>query len=220
MSGSDNKLPSSELDLVRRILALARTGLHFSGPQYRSDENREFERERYDEIVQLASQWLANHSNAPIGELLASWTADDGYVTPKVDVRGAVFRENRVLLVRERSDGKWTLPGGWGDVNETPQQGVEKEIQQESGFTAKAIKLAAVYDRRTRNVPPSIFYIWKLFFICELTGGEPRVSNETDAVDFFPLDSLPPLSTGRVVQWQIERMYAHHRNPSLPTEFE
>jgi ADP-ribose pyrophosphatase YjhB (NUDIX family) len=141
-------------------------------------------------------------------------------VTPKVDVRGAVFRDNRILLVRERSDGKWTLPGGWGDVNETARQCVEKEIQQESGFTAKATKLAAVYDRRTRNVPASIFYIWKLFFICELTGGEPRVSNETDAVDFFPLDALPPLSTGRVVQWQIERMYAHYRDPSLPAEFE
>jgi ADP-ribose pyrophosphatase YjhB (NUDIX family) len=211
---------STELDLMRRVLALARTGLHFTGTQYRSDGSREFDRERYEEIGQLAAQWLASHSHAPLGALLSAWQADDGYVTPKVDVRGAAFRNDRVLLVRERSDGKWTLPGGWGDVNETPSQGVEKEILQESGFTARAVKLAAVYDRRTRNAPPSIFYIWKLFFLCEITGGEPRISNETDAVDFFPLDALPPLSTGRVVQSQIERMYAHHRDPSLPTDFD
>jgi ADP-ribose pyrophosphatase YjhB (NUDIX family) len=152
--------------------------------------------------------------------LLAAWKADDGYVTPKIDVRGAVFQDDQILLVRERSDGKWTLPGGWADVNETPTQAVEKEIMQESGFIAKAVKLAAVYDRNLHNPPPSFFHGWKLFFLCDRVGGEARISDETDAVDFFTLDSLPPLSKGRTVEWQIERMYVHHRDRSLPTEYD
>jgi ADP-ribose pyrophosphatase YjhB (NUDIX family) len=208
------------LDLLRQVLALSGTGLHFTGTQYRSDDSREYDRERYEEIGKLAAQLLALQSNAPVSEIIKAWHADDGYVTPKVDTRGAIFQGNRVLLVRERSDGKWTLPGGWGDVNETPSQAVEKEIEQESGYTAKAIKLAAVFDRRKRNIPNSIFYIWKLFFICEITGGAPRFSNETDGVEFFPIDALPALSTGRTVQWQIERMYAHHLDRTLATEFD
>jgi ADP-ribose pyrophosphatase YjhB (NUDIX family) len=211
---------ANNLDLLRRVLALAGTGLHFTGTQYRSDDSREYDRERYAEIGTLAAQLIALQSNTPTDDLIKAWQADDGYVTPKVDTRGAIFQGNRVLLVRERSDGKWTLPGGWGDVNESPSQAVEKEIEQESGYTAKAIKLAAVFDRRKRNIPNSIFYIWKLFFICEITGGAPRLSNETDGVEFFPIDALPALSTGRTVQWQIERMYAHHLNRSLATEFD
>jgi ADP-ribose pyrophosphatase YjhB (NUDIX family) len=210
----------NSLDLTRRILALAGTGLHFTGTQYRSDDSREYDRERYAEIGTLAAQLIALQTNAPTDDLIKAWQADDGYVTPKVDTRGAIFQGNRVLLVRERSDGKWTLPGGWGDVNESPSQAVEKEIEQESGYAAKAVKLAAVYDRRKRNIPNSIFYIWKLFFICEITGGAPRLSNETDGVEFFPIDALPELSTGRTVQWQIERMYAHHLDRSLATEFD
>jgi len=208
------------LDLVRRILALARTGLHFTEAQYRSDNNRAFDQDRYEEIGKLAAELAAAMANAPVDAVLGAWLADDGYVTPRVDVRGAIVRDDKILLVRERSDGKWTLPGGWADVNETPSQAVEKEIEQESGYTAKAVKLAAIYDRRIHNSPPSIFYIYKLFFVCELTGGAPRISNETDAVEFFPLDKLPELSTGRAVQWQIERMFAHHYDRTLPTEFD
>src|SRR5687768_1509579 len=103
------------LDLMRRIAALARTGLHFTGPQYRSDGSREFDRERYEEIGQLINELLTMHVAARPQDLLTAWHADDGYITPKVDVRGAVFRDDRILLVRERSDGKWTLPGGWAD---------------------------------------------------------------------------------------------------------
>lgn len=211
---------SESIDLLRRILALSRTGLHFTGEQYRTDDSRTFDAERYEEIGQLAAQLVSQQVNAPVAEILKAWHADDGYVTPKVDVRGALFRDSKILLVRERSDGKWTLPGGWADVNETPSQAVLKEIEQESGFTARVVKLAAIYDRRTHNYPASVFYIWKLFFLCDLTGGEARISNETDAVEFFPLDALPELSTGRTVARQIERMYAHHLNRDLPAEFD
>ena len=124
------------------------------------------------------------------------------------------------LLVRESTDGKWTLPGGWADVNDTPRRAVEKEIEQESGFTAHAVKIAAVYDRNAHDHPPYLFHAWKIFFICDITGGEARTSYETTAVDFFPVTALPELSAGRSTAAQIRRMYEHHLHRDWPTEFD
>ena len=174
---------SSTLDLARRLLALSQTGLHFCQEQY--------DRERYEEIGEIAAKLLALDSNRDVQKLRELWVAEEGYATPKIDVRGAIFRDQTVLLVRERVDGKWTLPGGWADVNDSPAYAVEKEIEQESGFTAKAIKLAAVLDRNKHNHPAFLFHIWKIFFICEITGGEPRESYETTGVDFFPSMHCP-----------------------------
>ena len=202
----------ASLDLARRLLALAQTGLHFT-PQ-------EYDRERYREIITIATSLLQNESQIPAQRLRETWFVEDGYATPKMDVRGAIFRDDRVLLVRETMDGKWTLPGGWADVNDSPSHAVEKEIEQESGFTARAIKLAALYDRNKHEHPPYLFHAWKAFFICEITGGEARVSHETDGVDFFALNALPELSTGRSTAAQIRRMYEHHRHREWPTEFD
>jgi len=215
-----SEIDSNTLNLLRRLFALSRTGLHFAGNEYRPDANATFDRERYEEIGDIAAQLIALHTDAPLAEIHKAWRDDDGYVTPKIDVRGAVFRDDKILLVRERSDGKWTCPGGWADLNELPTQSVEKEIREESGFVAKAVKVAAVYDRNLRNPPASIFHSWKCFFICEIVGGAPQLSDETDGVDFFAHDALPDLSLGRTNPWQIERMYAHHRDRTLPTEFD
>jgi ADP-ribose pyrophosphatase YjhB (NUDIX family) len=160
--------------------------------------------------------------NIAPGQLQGLWQGDEGYATPKVDVRGGVFQQDKVLLVRERSDGKWTLPGGWVDVGDSPSFAVEREIREESGYLAKAVKLAALYDRNNpaHGHPPSILHIYKLFFICEMNGGTATVSNETDAVDFFAVSALPPLSVGRATQAQIQRLYQHQLNRGLPTEFD
>src|SRR5882757_9337390 len=123
---------SSSLAIGRRLLALSQTGLHFSQDA--------FDRERYEEIAALAAQLLATEVAAAPEQILGSWRLEEGYATPKIDVRGAVFRDDKILLVRERSDGKWTLPGGWADVNDCPSHAVEKEIEQESGFVARAVK--------------------------------------------------------------------------------
>lgn len=201
------------LDLARRLLALAQTGLHFTKDQY--------DRERYEEVAQIASQLLARETELAAADILARWQADDGYITPKIDVRGACFREDgRVLLVRERCDGGWTLPGGWADVNDTPSWAVEKEIEQESGFTARAAKVAAVYDRNKHGHPHYLFHAWKVFFICDITGGSPRESTETDGVDFYDVNDLPSLSLGRSTGAQIQLMLEHHRNRALPTAFD
>ena len=203
---------SSVLDLSRRLLALSQTGLHFTAEEY--------DRERYREIGDIATRLLELHSNVAADAVRQAWFVEDGYATPKVDVRGAIFRDNRVLLVRERVDGKWTVPGGWADVNDAPSSAILKEIEQESGFTARVLKLAAIYDRNKRNHPAYLFHSWKLFFVCEITGGEARTSYETTAVEFFPLDALPELSTGRSNAEQIRRMHQHHLDPTLPTEFD
>lgn len=203
---------SKTLTHARRLLALAQTGLHFT--------QEEYDRERYRELIDIATQLLAQESKRPPDELRATWFVEDGYATPKIDVRGAIFRGDEVLMVRERIDGKWTLPGGWADVNDSPAYAVEKEIQQESGFTARAVKLAAVYDRNKHEHPPYLFHAWKFFFLCEITGGEMRMSYETTDVAFVPVHSLPELSTGRATAAQIRRMYEHAQHPEWPTEFD
>jgi ADP-ribose pyrophosphatase YjhB (NUDIX family) len=203
---------SSTLELVRRLLALAQTVLHFSAEEY--------DRERYREAADIAARLLALESNRSADDLRRTWFVEDGYATPKIDVRGMIFRGDQVLMVRERIDGKWTVPGGWADVNDSPAQAVEKEIEQESGFTARAVKLAAVYDRNKHEHPPYLFHAWKMFFICEIVSGAPRTSYETTAVEFAPLHALPELSTGRATATQIRRMYEHHLHRDWPTEFD
>lgn len=206
------------LDLSRKLLALAQSGLHFTRDPY--------DKERYEEIARIASELLAAESPGGLAvtpaAILELWQRDRGYVTPKIEVRGAIFREkdaiSEVLLVRETIDGKWTLPGGWVDVNEGPRQAIEKEILQESGYIAEVVKLAAVYDKLRHEHPPSLFHTWKLFFLCEITGGQPRFSLETDGIEFFALDALPELSMPRTTPAQIARMHVHYLNPGLPTD--
>jgi ADP-ribose pyrophosphatase YjhB (NUDIX family) len=199
------------LTIAREMSAMAQTGLTFTQDP--------FDRQRYQRLRELAALMLAQGSPEEYAAILESLNREYGYATPKVDVRGAAFREDQVLLVREISDGLWTLPGGWADVNQSAGACVVREIFEESGFTARALKLAAVYDYQKRNRPHSKDSIYKLFFICELTGGEARPSNETSEVAFFARDALPPLSQGRSTAEQIGRMFEHRDSP-LATDFD
>jgi ADP-ribose pyrophosphatase YjhB (NUDIX family) len=134
-----------------------------------------------------------------------------------------VFQSDEILLVKERRDGLWTLPGGFADVNDAPSEAIEREIREESGYEARAVKLAMVYDKRRHDHPPSPRHTYKLFFLCELTADAPsgQPDNEVDDVQFFARDSLPEqLSTGRTTRSQLEAAFAHHDDPSLPTEFD
>jgi len=203
---------STTLALARRLLALSQSGLHYTPLEY--------DRERYREVIEIAARLLEVESGHAPEQLRQTWFVEDGYATPKIDVRGAIFRDGQVLLVRETADGMWTMPGGWADVNDSPSSAVEKEIEQESGFTARAVKLAALYDRNKHEHPPYLFHAWKAFFICDILSGEARTSNETDGVEFFSLDALPQLSTGRATVRQIRRMYEHHLHREWPTEFD
>jgi ADP-ribose pyrophosphatase YjhB (NUDIX family) len=204
------------LNWARELQAIAQTGLAFSKDAY--------DRQRYGAIRSLAARILAEHSEAECSHIEALFTQQAGYATPKVDVRGAVFRnDGGILLVREIADaGRWTLPGGWADVNESPSECVIREVREESGFEVAVRKLAAVYDRdRHGHVPLHAFHVYKLFFICEIAGGAPRPGLETSEVGFFTTDNLPDdLSAGRVRQHQMRRMMEHWRSPELPTDFD
>lgn len=202
------------LENFRSLQALARTGLHFCKDEY--------DRERYAAIERIAAELLAAGAGAEPAELLSEWSREGGYVTPKVEVRGAVFRpaDGKVLLVRETVDGLWTLPGGWADVNDSPSGAIRKEIEQESGFRVRVLKLAALYDRDAHGHTPSLHHSWKAFFLCEIEGGEARGSYETDEVGFFDPDDLPPMSVGRCTPRQVTRMRQHFLRPEIPTDFD
>lgn len=201
------------LTIARELQALAQTGLTFTKDP--------FDLQRFQRTRELAAQLMALGSGADAEKILSLFKRDTGYATPKVDVRGAAFDEERILLVQEASDGAWTLPGGWADVNQTPAECVEREIYEESGFRARATKLVAVCDyRRSGHPPRHRDSIYKMFFLCDITGGAPRISDETTAVAFFGRDELPPLSLGRVTHAQIDRVYRHRAEVHLPTEFD
>jgi ADP-ribose pyrophosphatase YjhB (NUDIX family) len=201
------------LTIAREVRALAQTGLAFTTDT--------FDRQRYQRLQELAAQLMAQGSATEQEAIVRLLRDEKGYATPKVDVRGAAFLEDRILMVRETSDGKWTLPGGWADVNQTAGECVVREIAEESGFAAKALKLAAVYDYQRSNRPSRhMDSIYKLFFICEITGGAARASEETSEVAFFARADLPPLSLGRSNAEQIDRMFHHREHMALPTDFD
>lgn len=202
---------SKQVEWAQQIAALAKTGLHYT--------HNDYDGERYRALLDIAAQMLADAAHADAAEVALLLAADDGYITPKVDVRGAVFMDDKILLVREAADGLWTLPGGWADVGDAPSQAVEREIREESGYETKAVKLLALEDRRRRH-PPLIHAVYKVAFLCELIGGAAQTSSETTAVGWFGEDEIPPLSLGRVTARQIRRWFQHYRQPDLPSEFD
>jgi ADP-ribose pyrophosphatase YjhB (NUDIX family) len=199
---------------AREIQATAQTGLAFTSDVY--------DRQRYERLRQLAAEIMAAGAGIGSEAVEALFAEQTGYATPKVDVRGAVFQDGRVLLVQERADpGRWALPGGWADVNRSPSECVVAEVREEAGLDVRPVKLAAVYDRaRHPHVPPRPFHVYKMFFICEIVGGKPSPGLETEDVAFFDVDRLPPLSIGRVLEHQIRRMLDHAKSPTLPTDFD
>lgn len=200
------------LEWAQRLQAIAQNGLTYS--------DNPFDIERYQQIRAVAAEILSTHSQLDADKILDLFNREEGYATPKVDVRAAVFRENEILLVKEREDGCWTLPGGWVDVGEAPSQAIVREVYEESGYQTQAIKLLAVYDRNLHGHPPIRHHVYKLFFLCQLLGGTPTKSFETEEVNFFKEQAIPQLSLTRVVPSQITRLFEHYRNPHWSTDFD
>jgi len=202
------------LSWARSLRSLAQAGLSYSpGP---------YDLERYEKVLSIAAEIVADHTGAGVPEVTALFAAERGYETPKVDVRGVVFREGRLLLVRELADhGRWTLPGGWADVGDRPSEAVEREVREESGYDVRAVKLLAVHDRRLHgHTPPALWGIYKLYFLCELLGGGPQASIETSGAAFFAEEEIPELSLGRTTPEVIARLFDHARHPDWLTDFD
>jgi ADP-ribose pyrophosphatase YjhB (NUDIX family) len=200
------------LDWARRLNALAQTGLTFTQDQY--------DIERYTEIRTIAAEMIAHGADADASRVLDLLASDAGYATPKVDVRGVVFGDGKILLVQERSDGLWALPGGWADVGDSPAEAVVREIREESGYETHATKLLALLDRNRHGHPAHVNHIYKVFIRCEILGGSPTTSHEIQGVGFFAEDEIPELSLTRIVPAQIARMFEHQRHPDLPADFD
>jgi ADP-ribose pyrophosphatase YjhB (NUDIX family) len=197
---------------VQRLQAIAQNGLTFA--------DNPFDQERYESICTIAAEIAATHTAADVQQVRQLFAKEIGYATPKVDVRGVVLRQQSILLVRERADGCWTLPGGWVDVWESPSAAVVREVYEESGYQTRALKLLALYDKNKHAHPPSPYHVYKLCFHCELLGGDPSHSKETDGVAFFQIDALPTLSLSRVLPTQITRLFELSQHPEWPTEFD
>ncbi len=202
------------LEWARSLQAISQTGLHFTEEPY--------DRERYEQVGRIAAAILATHSTLPEAEILQLNVVEFGYATPKVDVRGVVFKDSKILLVRETADqGRWTLPGGWADVNESPSEAVAREVLEESGYVVRVVKLLAVWDRdKQRHQPPFPYHVYKLFFLCEIAGGAPRPNLEASEIAFFDQDEIPELSESRVKREQLVRFFEHAGNKDLPTDFD
>ncbi len=200
------------LDWAQRLEMLAQSGLTYGENQY--------DIERYEAVKQIAAEMLAELSQEDLPVIQALVDAQAGYTTPKLDIRGVVFQDDKILLVRELADGGWTLPGGWVDVNEPPSRAAEREVWEESGYEVKATKLLAIYDRNQHGFPPYIFHAYKIYILCEITGGAPADSHETDGARFYAPDEIPPLSLARTTPEVIERMFEHHAHPNWPTDYD
>src|SRR5215831_3124063 len=195
------------LKWAKRLQAIASTGLHFI--------KDDFDRERYREVAAIAQSMLASLGNIPIKRIegLVSDFAK-GYATPKIDVRGAVIEDRKVLLVREKSDGLWTLPGGFADVGLSATENVIKEIREEAGIRASVIGLYSVRHKAKQVYEPDIRDFYKMFFLCRRADKvPPKPGAEIIEATFFARNGLPQLSRGRVIEEDIEAAFVFSENP-------
>jgi len=190
-----------QLDLIKRLKSLAETGLVYV-------EN-EYDKERYNEIREISLQLMGEVSNQPLKVLQDFFLPENDYPTVKVDVRGFVLNDSdEILMAKESVDGRWTIPGGWADIGDSPSEAVRKEIKEETGLDAEVVRLLAIYDKRLHPHPPEPFYIYKIMFFCKIIGGELKAGFDMQGADFFPLDSLPELSKDRILESQLKHLFA------------
>ncbi len=200
------------LKWARQIQAIGQSGLAFTENQY--------DVERYHQLMDIAADILQEYTEVEKQRIVQDFQWQKGYATPKIDVRGAVVRDNKILMVQERVDGKWCLPGGWADVGDMPAAAAEREVLEESGFNVKAVKVVGVYDANRDGRPLEFYHAFKIIFLCEIIDGEPTISFETTAVDFFDFENLPPLSSSRTNHRHLNDVKAHLRDPRLKTIFD
>jgi ADP-ribose pyrophosphatase YjhB (NUDIX family) len=214
----------SLLDLVRNLQVIAQEGLAYSRDPFDLDRFARLRdlaaglAETGPEAVALPADPLPHDGPPPVvpGDAVR---AERGYLTPKLDVRAAVIDDDgRLLLVRENSDGRWALPGGWADVGETLAEGVVREVREETGYVVEVDRLLGVYDRERWGHPPMLHFTLKSVIACRLVGGTATPSPETTAVEWFARDALPPLSVHRNSPELVARVFDHADEPGLPPD--
>ncbi|MEO9512352.1 MAG: NUDIX hydrolase [Flavobacteriaceae bacterium] len=202
-----------QLNLIKRIKAISETGLVYTTDAY--------SRERYEEIKHISLKLMAYMADSPMEVLQDFFMPVKDYPTPKVDVRGFVLNDkNEILMAKESVDGKWTIPGGWADIGNTPSEIAIKEIEEETGIKTKVVRLLAVYDKQVHPHPPEPYYIYKLIFLCRMVGGELKAGFDMLGADFFPLDNLPELSKDRILESQLKHLFQLAKAPDVEVYFD
>jgi len=196
------------LDMARRMQSIAQAGLEYTDNKYDID--------RYEQIRQLSLEIMYRFTELSLENLVGVFASETGYQTPKVDIRGVVFRGDKILMVRESIDGRWSIPGGWADVGLTPFEVARKEVREESGLEVVPERLLAVLDKTRHPHPPDLFHIYKIFILCRETGGELAGGMETLETGFFGPNEFPELSEPRITLEQIQLMYAYKKDPLKP----
>ena len=200
------------LNIAKRLEAIAQTGFTYSKDDY--------DKERYQEIRDISHQIFNHYTDAPFEQIKNLFSTENGYPTPKVDIRGVIFQKKQILLVREKLDGLWALPGGWADIGYTPAEVVVKEVKEEAGLKVKPVKLLAVFDKKCHRHPPSAWHVYKMFIRCTISGGALSPGMETSEVEFFDRDKLPELSVERNTMEQIHLLFEYEQNPEAPARFD
>ncbi|WP_046215892.1 NUDIX hydrolase [Paenibacillus wulumuqiensis] len=197
------------LEWAKQIQAISQAGLEYSRDVY--------DLERFQQLRELSVEIMQQYTEAEIELIHDLFAGETGYATPKVDIRAVVFQENRILMVREKLDGAWALPGGWADIGLSPKEIAVKEVKEESGYDVRAGRLLGVVDKKFHPHPPSPWHVYKFFIECELIGGTAATdTTETMEVGFFAEDELPPLSVERNTEQQIRTAFSYLHNPGLP----
>ncbi len=206
--------PDSEqwLRWARELQAIAQAGLYYTADRY--------DRERYTRLQAIAYDVFAACAGMDVATVSTLFAGDDGYPTPKIDVRAVIFQDAQVLLVQERADGCWSLPGGWCDINQSPSETAVREVEEEAGVVVRTVKLLALYDRDKQGYPPISHHTYKAFIRCEIIAGTAGPGEDTLAAAFFAEDALPPLSLSRISAAHLHRMFEHLRDPFLPADFD
>ena len=196
------------LTVAKQLQSIAQAGLTYSKDVY--------DLERFEQIQNISIDIMTQHTEMDQTKIRDLFANEQGYATPKVDIRAAVFQNGKILMVKENTDNSWALPGGWADIGLTPSEVAVKEVKEESGYDVKPIKLLGVLDKKCHPHPPSAYHVYKIFIQCEIIGGQPAKGIETNAIDFFAENELPSLSTARNTASQIEMAFRSLRNPGEP----
>jgi ADP-ribose pyrophosphatase YjhB (NUDIX family) len=203
------------LQWARELQAIAQSGLAW--------DPHEYDRERYERVRRIAAEMYSSGDGRDVAQIENVFAGEIGHATPKLDTRGVVFRDDRLLLVQERVGACWSLPGGWVDVGESPSEAVRREVLEESGYRTQATKLLALYDRDRRGYPPHVWHIWKAVFLCELVDDtQGALGSETLEAGFFRRSELPdlPLRFEEATLRELERCFDHREHPEWQTQFD
>lgn len=185
---------------LTRLKSIADLGLLY--------QNNEFDKERYEELREISLRLLSTFSSNSVEELNELLPIANEYPTAKVDIRGLVLdADNKILLVKESTDNRWSLPGGWADVGYSPKETIIKEIKEETGLDAEVMQLLAVFDKNKHDHPPEPHYVFKLVFYCKALSTNLQKGFDVLDIGYFDINELPELSTNRIIKTQLELVY-------------